>query len=970
MSAESPKSGSSLSQSLSGREVAIAALLALLFFAWPVRDALLDPGAVSLGVDTGGVQLPWSAVIPPATDGSDRPRNPALWDPGIGFYPLQRWMVERWDRGETVRWNPLIFTGAPALGNPQQGVLDPQNWLLGLGYQLGGLRGFHWSLGATAWLRFVLAGLGAYLLARKLGLARAASALAGIAFGLSGYQVVWLNFALGHVTPFLPWILLGLESTRGKRPLLAVLSTALALALSVLGGHPETTFFVGAAAGVWALSIFGKDRRAGALGLLGMSLGVALSAAGWQPFLEYLEASQAQAERSVVLTRSGIDFVALGVVVILVGVFALVRRELERAAERGRAHVAVLISALGGSLAIGFWILSTRGLSAGLPIQLLHDFFGAPGDSTGGYRGPGVIMEQVSGWVASAALILALSTALTSSGGMARRGVTLLVGSLALALCLELPGIHDLFRQLPVVGLGQPARLGSVSALMLALLAADGLASSSRAARVAACSLFALGVLAVHSSGELEPLENAPGPHQDELVGQLCIPEAVLANRSPYIEGWFAGELPVGKARLVIERLDESGRVVPDTESSIPFEISAEPSSRAQVEARHALTLAPPGAKFFRTQYLLIDRFEEGHWLLSVELRDQSEERELLGRRVIRTVTVHRPGAASTWTYILVGLGIGVILCLSNAAWSSLLIVVVIALQGLWFASGKNPTVPEAEVYPPTCTVEIMQRELGDYRYFAEPGVMPPDTGVTFGLRSLDGYDGLRPYLYSEYKNFALKPGVHQLLGWNARGANLGGGVFRQMGVKLLVLKSPIEEPGWELIAAPDASKGVEAAETWIYRATDPIPRAFCVNRVISLDELALEVANWDPLESAALEAAWRPANPFTRAEVTDLFFESERVRMRVSLDGDGLLVLTDGAFPGWVAEVDGERREVLNANMSFRSVPLNAGEHEVVFLYESEAVRSGFWITSVAGVACALLLLAGLFYKPSRAGA
>ncbi|MFT5284667.1 MAG: hypothetical protein ACI8TQ_000824 [Planctomycetota bacterium] len=945
----------------------IAGILALLFFAWPMRTALFDPGQVSLGVDLGSVQLPWSAVIPPAAEGTARPQNPALWDPGIGFYPLFRWMVERWDRGETVRWNPLIFTGAPALGNPQQGVLDPQNWLLGLGWKLGGLRAFHWTLGATAWLRFALAGLGAYLLARRLGLLPSASALAGIAFALSGYQVVWLNFALGHVTPFLPWILLGLEGTRGNRPLLAASLSALAMALSVVGGHPETTFFVGAAAGIWALHILQSDRRAGALGLFGLALGSALSACAWQPFLEYLDASTAQAERSIVLTSGGVDLIALGVVVVMIGVFAYTRRELAKASNRAFSSVALLIAALVVSASAGFWILSGRGLSAGLPVQLLHDFFGSPGDGRGGYRGPGVVMEVTSGWIASGAFVLALAAALSVRTALARRGVVLGIGLVSLSLCLELPGLHDVFRQLPVVGLGQPARMGTVSALMLALLAADGLSAATRSARVAAVVLFLTGLVASYSMGGLEPLERVPSTQSDQLVGHLCLPEAELANKPPYIEGWFAKELEVEKARLVIEQLDQSGRVVPGTESSIPFEIATEPSDRAQLSAKVALASVPDGARFFRTQYLLVDRFDEGHWLLSVELLGAGEPSRNLGRRVIRAVSVTRPPASSSVTLILVGLGLGLVLWLPTGSALAFLLVLVVALQGLWFAEGKNPTVPEAEVYPATRTVKILQRELGDYRFFAEPGVMPADTAVTFGLRCVDGYDGLRPYLYNTFKNYAVKPGIHKLLGWNARGVDLNGNVFRLLGVSMLVLKSPLHEAGWELIAAPVKSLGVEVAETWIYRATDPMPRAFCVNRVTTIDALAKNLATWDPSQVASIEAAWRPGDPFETAEVTELVFTPEKVSMRVRLDGDGLLVLTDGAFPGWVAEVNGDRREVLNANMAFRSVPLSAGDHEVAFIYESEATRNGFVMTGVAAVVFVLLVLAGLFGRGQR---
>src|SRR6185503_8589105 len=179
-------------------------------------------------------------------------------------------------------------------------------------HALGGRAAFDRGLAWLAWLRLAAAGLGAYLLGRALGLARLPAAFAGVAFGSSGYVLLWLNFSLGHVTPLLPWVLLGLERLRGPRPWRAAAGTSLALAAAILGGHPETAFFVGAVAGLFALALLREDRRAGWLGLLALGLGTATAGASLLAFVEYLGLSGAKVIRDAQLAPAGLDFVALG----------------------------------------------------------------------------------------------------------------------------------------------------------------------------------------------------------------------------------------------------------------------------------------------------------------------------------------------------------------------------------------------------------------------------------------------------------------------------------------------------------------------------------------------------------------------------------------------------------------------------------------------------------------------------------
>lgn len=160
--------------------------------------------------------------------------------------------------GRLPLWNPYLFLGVPFLANPQTAVLYPLHWP------------FIWlstgkSLAASLALHLVIAGLGAYLLARRnAGLGFLPSLATGLIFSLSGY----LGAHAGQVNQvsaaaWLPWLLVLLEEATGTyrpatsgqpaRPpgfraclaaanLLALAGLALVVALQLLAGHTQTSY--------------------------------------------------------------------------------------------------------------------------------------------------------------------------------------------------------------------------------------------------------------------------------------------------------------------------------------------------------------------------------------------------------------------------------------------------------------------------------------------------------------------------------------------------------------------------------------------------------------------------------------------------------------------------------------------------------------------------------------------------------
>lgn len=208
-------------------------------------------------------------------------------DPNAGYtaQALGHLAATDWLHGRLPWWDPYEGMGAPLAGEMQGAALFPGTLLL-------------WFRDGQIWLHVLLeaaAGTATLLLLRRLGCGRWVAAGLACAFALCG-TFAWYAGQPTDVVPFLPLLVLGIERARdaaaGRRPLGFAL-VAVALALSVYGGFPETAYLDGLLAALWALArASGLDR--GALGryagklAVGVCAGALLAAPVAVAFADYL----------------------------------------------------------------------------------------------------------------------------------------------------------------------------------------------------------------------------------------------------------------------------------------------------------------------------------------------------------------------------------------------------------------------------------------------------------------------------------------------------------------------------------------------------------------------------------------------------------------------------------------------------------------------------------------------------------
>lgn len=266
------------------------ALLALLvlacFYFWPV----LLRGRVLLPLDNLYEFEPWKAYAQQVIPGYTRPWNALIGDLVVQSYGWKQFVVESLRQRQIPLWNPYLLGGVPFFAAGQYSVLYPGSlffYLLPVAY----------GYGPFAITHLFLAGALTYALARALGARRWGALVGAVTFMLAGRLVtslVWPQMVGAMV--WLPGVLLAVERLchgRGSRLLWALAGAAL-LALDILAGHLEITFYLLVTAGAFAAFLLLSDtpraRRPGVgLALAGMvALGLALGAVQLLPFAELI----------------------------------------------------------------------------------------------------------------------------------------------------------------------------------------------------------------------------------------------------------------------------------------------------------------------------------------------------------------------------------------------------------------------------------------------------------------------------------------------------------------------------------------------------------------------------------------------------------------------------------------------------------------------------------------------------------
>ncbi len=158
----------------------------------------------------------------------------------------------------------------------------------------------------------------------------------------------------------------------------------------------------------------------------------------------------------------------------------------------------------------------------------------------------------------------------------------------------------------------------------------------------------------------------------------------------------------------------------------------------------------------------------------------------------------------------------------------------------------------------------------------------------------------------------------------------------------------------------------VHSGDVKIYENLDVQPRAYLAYHVLTANtpQAALDMLRNGRLtahQDAVVEGlAGFTSQPAARDQAQITAYAPEYVEIHTRTADQTLLILSDSAYPGWTATLDGQPTPIYTTNYLFRGVALPPGEHTVNFRYQPLSWQRGLWISGLSLLSC-LLLLAGL---------
>jgi hypothetical protein len=272
------------------------------------------------------------------------------------------------------------------------------------------------------------------------------------------------------------------------------------------------------------------------------------------------------------------------------------------------------------------------------------------------------------------------------------------------------------------------------------------------------------------------------------------------------------------------------------------------------------------------------------------------------------------------------------------------LIIGVLLLQHVCEEGDIYPTLPARAAYPPVPEFQTIDRSKGPFRIVAHAHGFIPGTSALYELEDVRGYEALTFARYIEtYRLWCVAQSV-----WFNRIDEFKP-FLDFLNVRYSVAGDAPVPKGWHLAAK---QRGAQ-----LFENDHVIERAFLPRRV------RVGVPEGDALNEMAdttdfRDVAWIQA-PLPRQE-----FANGTGRLRIEqagsgfhidadMDTNGWIVVSEPAWKGWRAYVDGRRMQMFFANEAFLGLHVPAGHHAVRLIY----LPDGF----VRGRAISLLTIAAL---------
>ncbi len=145
-----------------------------------------------------------------------------------------------------------------------------------------------------------------------------------------------------------------------------------------------------------------------------------------------------------------------------------------------------------------------------------------------------------------------------------------------------------------------------------------------------------------------------------------------------------------------------------------------------------------------------------------------------------------------------------------------------------------------------------------------------------------------------------------------------------------------------------------------VYRLDSTMPRAYIACAAVTAGSPEESVGklfspSFRPEQEVIVEEPVAlPRSPSCGATAEVTLYTPSKVIIDANAASDGILVLSDTWYPGWVARVDGIKVPILRVNAAFRGVRMSRGAHTVTFTYEPFSFKAGLILSLLSLLAVA----------------
>jgi hypothetical protein len=279
-------------------------------------------------------------------------------------------------------------------------------------------------------------------------------------------------------------------------------------------------------------------------------------------------------------------------------------------------------------------------------------------------------------------------------------------------------------------------------------------------------------------------------------------------------------------------------------------------------------------------------------------------------------------------------------------AWLLPLLLAALAAGRVARDGALVPALPPAAAYPPVALYAPMVSVREPFRIVGTDVALVPNTATMYGLEDVRGYAAMTLRRYTEtYPLWCQQKSA----GFN-RVEDLTRPMLSMMNVRFAIARNnePIPD-GWRLVTIDRGSALLEN--------TRVLPRAFVPRRVrigstTELEEMAQES---DFAERAWLTIADRPHERINGPGNVHVRPRRYGYDLDASMASAGWVVISQAAWTGWRAYVDGRPVEIQIANHAFLSVYVPEGRHQIRFVYWPASFVTGRAITAATAVLLAI---------------